>query len=318
MTPPPTPGSSRETVHRLTRRGLLVVLSAPLLALGIGGTPAHATFPGSNGRIVFDTADSPDGSQIYSVNPDGSDLLQLTHLRHGAAAFMPRWSANGRRIAYVSNVSGNDELWTMRWNGRGKQQITDEPGVGHFWPTWTPDGAIVFQRCDFTAFGTCTISIVRRDGSDMRVIVAGHWHHGQPAVSPDGDWIVFTSDKGGYDGRLWLVRPDGTGMHLVGEPPVLFADRPDWAPDGSMITFTGEPRFGRVYFVAPDGTGLHTVTGDTPQIFGVLSPDGTRMVLLHDVECDCRALRLADTEGHLLGTVTSLPGVTFSDWGVAA
>jgi Tol biopolymer transport system component len=277
---------------------------------------AHATFPGENGRIVFDTADGP-APQIYTVNPDGSDVQQLTHIRHGAA-FMPRWSADGRRIAYVSDASGNDELWTMRADGTHKRQITDEPGVGHYWPTWTPTGWIVFSRCDFTAFGTCTIDAVRRDGSHPRTIVGGHWHHGQPAVSPDGDWIVFTSDKGGYDGRMWLVHPDGTGLHLVGESPAMFADRPDWAPDGSLITFTGDPHFGRVFVIAPDGSGLQPITDFLGQIFATFSPDGTRMVLLNDVGCDCRTLELIDTGGSELGTVSSMQGITFSDWGVAA
>ena len=318
MAPPLTPGSSRETVHRLRRRGLFVVLVAPLLALGIGGTPAHATFPGANGRIVFDTADSPDGSQIYTANPDGSDLLQLTHLRHGAAAFMPRWSADGTRIAYVSSRSGNDELWIMRSDGTGKRQITDEPGVGHYWPTWTPGGGIVFSRCDFTTFGSCSISAVRRDGSHMRTIVGGHWHSGQPAVSPDGSWIAFTSDKGGYDSRLWLVHPDGSELHIVGDLAPYTPDRPDWAPDGSTIAFTGDRHFGRLYIVAPDGSGLHTITGDSPQIFGAFSPDGTRFAAVGLTECQCsRSLDVLDTDGGAVGTVSTNPDVTFLDWGVA-
>jgi TolB protein len=291
-----------------------------LVVLAVSAPAANAAFPGPNGRIVFDTADSPAGSQIFAVNPDGSDLQQLTHVPEGAAAFMPRWSAGGGRIAYVSNKSGNDELWTMRADGTGKRQVTDEPGVGHYWPTWTPGGRIVFSRCDFTRFGTCTISVVRRDGSHMQTIVGGNWHHGTPSVSPDGTWIAFGSDKGGYDSRVWLVHPDGSDLHVLGDLAALTPDRPDWAPDGATLTFTGDRHHGKVFAISPDGTGLANLTPpDTNRIFGSFAPDGTAMVATDLGGCDCsRSLVVTDTDGVATATLSSDPWVTFSDWGVAA
>lgn len=309
----------RGTLRAVAARAWTPALLVPVLMLGIGASPAHATFPGSNGRIVFDTAEGPEGSQIYTIDPDGTDLLQLTRFRHGAVAFMPRWSADARRIAFVSNASGNDELWTMRSDGTRKRQITDEPGVGHYWPTWTPDGGIVFSRCDFTAFGTCTISAVRRDGSHLHTVVGGHWHHIQPAVSPDGAWVAFTSDKGGYDSRLWLVHPDGSDLHHVGDLATEVPDRPDWSPDGSLITFTGDPRMGMIFTIEPDGSGLAAISPPTiSRIFAFYSPDGTQMAALRAVDSNDRALIRTDTAGDVLGTITSMPGVTFADWGVGS
>ncbi len=309
----------RGTLRAVVARAWTLALLVPVLMLGSSASPASATFPGSNGRIVFDTAEGPEGSQIYTIDPDGTDLRQLTHFRHGAAAFMPRWSADAHRIAFVSNASGNDELWTMRWDGTRKRQITDEPGVGHYWPTWSPDGGIVFSRCDFAAFRTCTISAVRRDGSRLRTIVGGHWHHIQPAVSPDGAWVAFTSDKGGYDSRLWLVHTDGSDLHLVGDLATEVPDRPDWSPDGSLITFTGDPRMGKIFTIEPDGSGLAEISGPTiARIFAFYSPDGTQMGALNDPDTDHTVLVRTDTAGEVLGTITSMPGVTFADWGVAS
>lgn len=314
-----SPRARRAPTSVAVRRSLIGAFLAPLLVLGVVAAPAaNATFPGSNGRIVFDTAEGPDGSQIYTIDPDGSGLVQLTHLRR-AAAFMPRWSANGRRIAYVSDASGNDELWTMRADGSRQRQVTDEPGVGHYWPTWAPGGGIVFSRCDFTAFGTCTISAVRPDGSKMRTIVRGHWHHGQPAVSPDGTWIAFTSDKGGYDSRLWLVRPDGSDLHFVGDLVKLVPDRLDWSPDGSHLTFTGDPRSGKAFTIEPDGSDLTSITPvPVARIYAFYSPDGTQMAVLHDADSPDRTLIRTDTDGNEIGPLTSIPGITFADWGVAS
>lgn len=313
MPPGRSPRAPRARDPRLLRRSLGSALVA-LSMLGVAGVPAaHATFPGANGRIVFDTADSPDGSQIYTIEPDGSDLVQLTHLTDGGA-FDPRWSANGRRIVYTRSEPGSDELWTMRWDGSHQQQITDEPDIGHYTPAFRPGGGIVFARCDFTSSGECSLSSVRRDGSHMRTIVGGYWHHVQPVVSPDGGWIVFVSDKGGYDGRMWMVHPDGTDLHRVGEPPALFADRPDWAPDGALITFTGNPVSAETHIIAPDGSGLEVIA---PRLFAVYSPDGTEMAALDDPDCACRTLVATDPDGNELRTITSMPGVTHVDWGVA-
>jgi hypothetical protein len=69
------------------------LLPTGLLALGtallLAGS-AHAKVPGSNGRIVFDNDDGP----VYTVEPDGSDLRQVTS-GHDQA----HWSSDGSRIA---------------------------------------------------------------------------------------------------------------------------------------------------------------------------------------------------------------------------
>src|SRR5438093_5431944 len=61
-------------------RHLAVVLSMIAGILLLPGTPAHATWPGDNGRIVF--WDFMSG-QVYAVNPDGTGLAQLTHTPEG-------------------------------------------------------------------------------------------------------------------------------------------------------------------------------------------------------------------------------------------
>ena len=63
------------TQRRLGRLSLLAILT--MLAGLILAGPAHATFPGPNGQIAFLEGTT---GQLYTINPDGTGLRQLTHL----------------------------------------------------------------------------------------------------------------------------------------------------------------------------------------------------------------------------------------------
>src|SRR4051794_11400922 len=113
-------------------RTMTAVGAALLLAYGAitgAGAPAsgadhgRATLP-DNGRIFFSSGfllPNPDplGStpQVFSMRPDGSHVRQLTHVAQGSAAGAPSVSPDGRKVAYVSNESGDFALWLMNADG---------------------------------------------------------------------------------------------------------------------------------------------------------------------------------------------------------
>src|SRR5438876_11089401 len=88
-----------ETKMRNVRwiRHLGVLLSLVTWIALVPGTPARATWPGSNGRIAF--WDFMSG-QIFAVNPDGTGLAQLTHVTDGQTAAVPRWSPDSTHIVF--------------------------------------------------------------------------------------------------------------------------------------------------------------------------------------------------------------------------
>lgn len=309
---------SRWRKVRALRTSAAVVTAVALGFVIASAAPASATFPGRNGLIVFDTQDRPgvDGgsSQIYTVRPDGFGVRQLTHLGSGHNAFDPHWSSDGQRIAYVSDVAGSAAVWVMQANGTRNHQLLSNPGYDYFSPSWSPDGQrLVLSRCSQFR-RTCALVAVRSDGTGLRVLVVGNWNSGQPVWSPDGRWLAYTSDKGGYDSRLWVARADGTGSHPIA-PADLVPDRPVWSPDSQQLTFTGDPHDGRLFVIRRGGTGLRALTQGAT-IFGSWSPNYRRMVLL-SFRSGAPALVVATADARSQTTIVTLPGVARSDWAVA-
>src|SRR4051794_20438322 len=87
----------------------LTLLAAVLTATaGVAAVPAHASFPGANGRIAFDSGRAGGTQNIFTVRPDGSDVRQLTFLVAGqGGASQATWSADGRSLAFARAGDGN-------------------------------------------------------------------------------------------------------------------------------------------------------------------------------------------------------------------
>jgi hypothetical protein len=105
----------------MRRLAILVVV----LGLGVPAGSAHAAFPGSNGKIAFQrTAD------IYTVNPDGSGLTNLTGFDFNASDGGARWNADASKIAFVSRRNGGYyQIYTMNNDGSGVSQVTPTPAL---------------------------------------------------------------------------------------------------------------------------------------------------------------------------------------------
>jgi Tol biopolymer transport system component len=317
------------SAHRVRVAALLVGLLIAALAL----TPARAlaTFPGSPGRIVFDDYMT---QQLYSVNPDGSGLAQLTHLPSGDSPSLPAWSPDGSRIVFtlVNSSTGTIRIWIMHADGSHQRQLaSDAPGYLDFQPRYTPDGAhIVFARCQ-PNFGVCAIWIMHADGTGKRAItpykVGTHEASDfDPSVSPDGDHVAYTAlGQNGITAQVRIVRLDGTGNHAI-SPPAIEAGHPDWSPDGTRITFTSNrPGINsNIYTMRADGTGIIQLTNTlypNNSFASVYSPAGSRIAFSSDrgyPDLCCNNLFVMAVDGshqHMLHL--GLHGIVNVAWGPA-
>lgn len=287
--------------RRLTRVfPVLAILGLMLLA----GSPADATFPGTNGRIAFDDWIT---GQTYAVNPDGTGLVQLTHVNVDAGQFSgdPAWSPDGAHIAYETNKSGEVRLWIMDADGSNKHIVTHgRPNTFDLLPVYTPDGTRLvyqqFRRYVFQdeTFFTARIYSISIDGTDRRGLTAvkppTEVFDFDPAVSPDGQSVVFSRSNRNYDGlirQLYVMGIDGSNAHAV-SPPELEGWFPDWSPNGNRVVFTdNSDRVGHNgYVMNIDGTNVQQLTTQAfPHSDSQFqySPDGTRMVFASDRNVPC-------------------------------
>jgi hypothetical protein len=134
--------------------GLCFVTALLLLTLAV---PAHAAFPGTNGKIAFHT--NRDGNlEIYTMNADGTGPTRLTN--NAADDYWSAWSPDGTKIAFQSS----DEIYTMNANGTGQTRLTTNTALdGH--PDWQPipytgyprpRGATPFKTFLVPAYKPCT------------------------------------------------------------------------------------------------------------------------------------------------------------------
>ncbi|MES2124959.1 MAG: amidohydrolase family protein [Gemmatimonadota bacterium] len=113
---------------------------------------------------------SPDGQQIvfdllgdlYTLPIGGGKATQLTHgLAYDA---QPRFSPDGKRIVFVSDRSGGDNLWLMNADGTDTTALTTGNDNKYVSPEWTPDGQYVVVSRSGGTFGTAKLYLYNVDG----------------------------------------------------------------------------------------------------------------------------------------------------------
>ncbi|HEY3182676.1 MAG TPA: hypothetical protein VGJ77_07585 [Gaiellaceae bacterium] len=235
-------------------------------ALVIADTNGQHARPIAHGFHVSDAglpptliAWSPDGRSVAFI---AQDSRELTHLfvaaadgggaRPIAAAdevndAAPSWAPDGTRLAFTGATG---ELEVIGRDGSGERTL----GAVGASPTWTPDGSTIAV----VGFGEDGIYLADPDGTHApRQIVSGPAL--MPAWSPDGRSLAFV--RGTIEqGRMSVVRRDGSGEHAVGGPRSI---APAWAPDGRMLAYVRQrPENGHGNTLVLVTSELHVVRAD--------------------------------------------------------
>ena len=250
-------------MSRGLRSGVAVVVAA--IAGLVLSASAQATFPGVNGRIAFVR-----GPDIYTMQPDGQRVRQLTRLGNGVDAFFQSWSPDGRLIVFNKFFrDAPSQLWVMAADGSGQRALLAESEFAAQAPRFSPDGeSIVFARCPANPFARCAIWRMTADGKDLRPLTPFDQEvlDFHPNFSPDGTSVAFTSlSREGVINAGYVMAADGSGIRPI-TPPELQACCPDWAPDGRRLAFHShapvetDPQHAEIWSVRPDGTGLKRLT----------------------------------------------------------
>jgi len=272
---------------------IFVLFLTPVAMITVFPSIAHATFPGKNGRIAFVQA-----GEIFTMNPDGGDMRQLTHLGPDLAASWPSWSSDGKQIVFnegAADSGGVGEVWLMNSDGSNQHMLLAEEGFVEQRPSFSPDGTkVVFGRCDLNVGegDSCGIFTIGSDGHQLKTVVAirlGDTDR-SPMFSPDGKTIAFIispDEHGGFNGVTYLVNSDGSNRRRITAPgPCLI--RPDWSPDCTEITLFAHfcnPQNEDIAVMHADGSNVRYLTHNGTDFFNgphdrnpAFSPDGNFIV----------------------------------------
>jgi Tol biopolymer transport system component len=295
-------GSARATVPGPSPNGRIVYAKetfgtedAPIFTANPDGSHEHLLLPPGYGCPSW----SPDGTKVLvctfgpeglarpvTLNADGTGLKLLDNPDPDLSLFCTSWSPDGTRLACEGGSELHPKrngLYTVRASdGGGLKRLTNPPGdffccpvqnqdAG---PTYSPDGTRISftrnnQNSDFALF------IVNTDGTGLRQVTPWGLEAGGGSWSPDGQWILlglkdfYPSPSWTHRGRLFMVHPDGSGLHKIDidtNGRWYYAKEPTWSPDGTRILFVmyTESNVGiaDLYTMDPDGSHVTHVIGE--------------------------------------------------------
>ena len=229
------------------------------------------------------------GPQIWIYNIDRDTLTRLTF--EGSTNTSPAWTADGKRIAFLSNKEGRNKMFWQLADGSGSSERLDAEGLpGRLPKAWSPDGQfLAFQENNPDT--QRNIWILRLSDHKAQVFLRTPFTEGAPQFSPDGRWLSYASNESGRPevyiqpypgpGGKWQVSTDG------GTEPV-------WARNGDLfyrsgskmmvVDVTTQPTFSvgkpRMLF---EGQYLAASFPQTGPAYDV-SPDGQQFLMVKQLE----------------------------------
>jgi hypothetical protein len=234
---------------------------------------------GANTWSYWDNATTVFKGKLYVATFNwltGGEVWQMTgdnHMTYLPMGFKNYPLIETGKIVFVSNRDGNDEIYSMNYDGSGVQRLTvNSSQEGN--PDWSPDGSkIAFSS---NRSGESEIYVMNADGSGQtRITTITRCY--SPQWSPDGTRIAFSTIINNHY-IIYTMNPDGSGLFQVTDPTLNVYD-PYWSPDGLRIAFSGSVGIPGIYVVDADGTNQMLLVDTTGLAFFAWSPDGTRLVL---------------------------------------
>ncbi|MCP3956442.1 MAG: hypothetical protein GY719_01175 [bacterium] len=186
-----------------------------------------------------DPEDYPQGSELYTSELDGSDVVRLTdnELYEAEVSISP----DGQWILFTRQIEGRLDLWRMRPDGSDEVQVTDTPELQEGGSFYLPDSETILYRAwkisDQGQRGMpMTVFTIKHDGTDLRQITHEDGTNWAPHPAPDGKHFAFVKMLPPHNFEIYLMNLE-TGEQWRLTHNDAFDGFPAFSPDGKTLAF---------------------------------------------------------------------------------
>ncbi len=172
--------------------------------------------------------------QIFTIATERGDITRVAPDRMASRNSAPKWSHDGKLVAFVSDRSGRDEIWISDPEGRTPKKITDldnEKGA----LVWTPDSTALL----YTAADKKLYSYNIAEGKTAVVASSDVGRIGSVDVSPDSKWIAFSKQDRTLRPHVYIIPIAGGEERHISDDSLLYSETGAvWTADGRYLVFT--------------------------------------------------------------------------------
>jgi TolB protein len=205
--------------------------------------------PGISLSNIAFSSEVPGGyKEIFVSDVLGRHIKQIT--RHRSLAVSPKFSPDGKLLAYTSYHPGNPNMYITNWQeAKITRAISRHPGL-NLAPAWSPDGKTM--AITLSKDGNPDLYLINNEGVILNRLTKNTGINVSPAWSPDGRQIVFVSDRSGNP-QIYIMNVKTKAVRRI-----TFQGNdntePSWSPDGEWITYSGlyEGQY-QIFVIKPEG-----------------------------------------------------------------
>lgn len=162
----------------------------------------------------------------------------------------PAFSPDGRRIAFMSERSGTQEIWVCDTDGSKAAQLTSFGGAAIYGPSWSPDSRNIALTVAQNGMKE-DIYVISANGGVPQRLTTNPAEDKWPDWSHDGKWIYFSSTRSGQE-EIWKMPSSGGDAVQITRN---FGDMPQESTDGRLLFYMkGWPVAASVWRASVDGT----------------------------------------------------------------
>lgn len=196
-------------------------------------------------------------ADICTMNYDGSDLKVITN--HHSIIVSPRWSPDGRFLAFTSFKSGDPQVYVRDLKSGSEKKIAYFEGL-NLCGYWSPDGHKILLT--LSKDGNEELYVLEIETQKLKRLTNNYSIDVSTAWSPDGKRIAFVSNRGGSP-QIYTMDADGNNVKRITFEG-NYNTSPSWSPRGGRIAYEGliNGKY-QIFTIDEEGNNLLQLTFDT-------------------------------------------------------